>query len=60
MISTILSCAICERSIDAAPGTDVSGTLLCHKCSSVPVLVAAYREGRARLRAAADAGEVAP
>ncbi len=59
MSTTTLSCGLCGCSIDAAPDTDISGTLLCQRCSAVPVLVAAYREGRARLRATADAGEVA-
>jgi hypothetical protein len=40
-------CEICERNINAAPGT--SGVVLCLECASLPVLVAAFREGRVRL-----------
>lgn len=42
-----LCCSICERPIRAAPGT--VGVVLCTECAAHPVLVAAFREGRARL-----------
>jgi hypothetical protein len=40
-------CSICERVINAPPGT--VGTYLCGACAACPVLVSAFREGRARL-----------
>jgi hypothetical protein len=42
-----LFCGVCERPIRAAPGT--VGVVLCSECAAYPVLVAAFREGRARL-----------
>lgn len=42
------SCGICEHAINAAPPV-ASGTVLCAQCAASQVLVAAYREGRARL-----------
>ena len=46
-MSALLSCGVCERPVNAPPGT--TGTVLCRDCASFPVLVAAFREGRARL-----------
>jgi hypothetical protein len=45
----VLSCGVCERPVNASPGTDTTGTVLCRDCASFPVLVAAFKEGRARL-----------
>ena len=39
-------CGVCERPITAPPGVEVA---LCRDCAQHPVLVAAFREGRARL-----------
>ena len=57
-----LWCAICERAVlpavlgDALPDTRV---FLCARCAANPVLVGAFREGRARLAGeVADAGKV--
>lgn len=47
MTSAPLCCAICERGINATPGT--TGVVLCADCAAYPVLVRAFREGRARL-----------
>jgi hypothetical protein len=49
-----LWCAICERPIRGAIRGDVregvtGGVLLCPRCAARPVLVQAFREGRARL-----------
>ena len=41
-------CAVCERPIVSAPA-GAAGTVLCQLCAQSPQLVAAYREGRARL-----------
>jgi hypothetical protein len=49
---TALACGVCERPVAAPPGT--TGTVLCRECASFPVLVAAFREGRARLLEARD------
>jgi len=55
-MTAALSCGVCERPVNAPPGT--TGTVLCRDCASFPVLVAAFREGRARLveRLQAEAG----
>jgi hypothetical protein len=55
-MTAALSCGVCERPINAPPGT--TGTVLCPLCAAEPVLVAAFREGRARLveRLQAEAG----
>jgi hypothetical protein len=49
-----LWCAVCERPIRGAIREDVredvrEGVLLCPACAAKPVLVQAFREGRARL-----------
>ena len=50
---TALYCAICERAVlPAALGEDPPPdtlVFLCGRCAANPVLVAAFREGRARL-----------
>ena len=46
-MTAALACGVCERPIAAPPGT--TGTVLCPLCAAEPVLVAAFREGRARL-----------
>ncbi len=43
----MIVCGLCKCETDAPPVA--SGTVLCARCAAVPVLVAAYREGRARL-----------
>jgi hypothetical protein len=48
-------CGVCERVVNAAPGT--GDVVLCGACAACPVLVAAFREGRAR-RAVAGAETV--
>ena len=50
-MSAALSCAVCERGIAPHPDVDRSGTVLCAACAAAPQLVAAFREGRARLAA---------
>ena len=46
-MTAALSCGVCERPINAPPGT--TGTVLCPLCAAEPVLVAAFKEGRAWL-----------
>jgi len=46
-MTAALACGVCERPVNAPPGT--TGTVLCRECASFPVLVAAFKEGRARL-----------
>ena len=46
-MTAALACGVCERPINAPPGT--TGTVLCPLCAAEPVLVAAFKEGRARL-----------
>ena len=41
-----LSCGVCERPIGVRDNVDVA---LCIGCAQHPVLVAAFKEGRARL-----------
>jgi hypothetical protein len=55
-MTAALACGVCERPINAPPGT--TGTVLCPLCAAEPVLVAAFKEGRARLaeRLQAEAG----
>jgi len=50
----LAACALCERTIVVRPDPEARAWL-CSECSSHPVLVAAFREGRARL--AAEAAE---
>ena len=44
-----LWCAVCEREIRGGPPPGTGGVLLCPACAAKPVLLAAFREGRARL-----------
>jgi hypothetical protein len=46
-MTAALACGVCERPINAPPGT--TGTVLCPLCAAEPVLVAAFKEGRAWL-----------
>jgi uncharacterized Zn finger protein (UPF0148 family) len=46
-MTATLACGVCERPINAPSGT--TGTVLCPLCAAEPVLVAAFKEGRARL-----------
>lgn len=46
-------CALCERPIALRPGAEADAWL-CSDCSSYPVLVAAFTEGRARRAATAS------
>jgi len=39
-------CGVCERPIAAPPSVEVA---LCRDCAQHPALVAAFREGRARM-----------
>ena len=41
-----IPCGVCEHPIAAPPNVEVA---LCRECAKHPVLVAAFREGRARL-----------
>ena len=41
-----ISCGVCERPIGVRDNVDVA---LCIGCAQHPVLVAAFREGRARM-----------
>ena len=43
-----LYCAVCERPIGGAPA-GACGVFLCPACAAKPTLLAAFREGRARL-----------
>lgn len=51
MTAPHVSCALCERALVVPPGA-VAAAWLCSDCSSHPVLVAAFTEGRARLAGA--------
>jgi hypothetical protein len=42
-----ICCGVCERVINVA--SDQRAVFLCRECAAVPVLVAAFIEGRARL-----------
>jgi ribosomal protein L37AE/L43A len=46
--STLVACSLCERPLLVRPEA-TAGVWLCGDCGSHPVLVAAFREGRARL-----------
>jgi hypothetical protein len=48
MTDVTLHCAICERPIGGVP-PGAGGVFLCPSCAAKPVLVDAFREGRARL-----------